>query len=104
MLVCTVLAGGLIGAARAAEAAPATYVVTIEGMQFNPPTLTVRPGDRVVWTNKDLVPHTASANSLAFDSRSIAPNTSWTYVPGKSGRYPYRCSFHPAMQGVLIVR
>ncbi|MFM0341506.1 cupredoxin domain-containing protein [Paraburkholderia fungorum] len=90
--------------AHDAAAAPKTYVVTIEGMQFNPPTLTVQRGDRVVWANKDLIPHTASANARLFDSHSIAANASWTYLPDKSGSYPYGCSFHPTMRAVLIVR
>ena len=104
MLACTIVAGSLLVAGRDTDAAPGTYLVTIEGMRFNPQTLTVQHGDRVVWTNKDLIPHTASANSMAFDSRSIAPNASWSYVPRKAGNYPYGCSFHPTMQALLIVR
>jgi plastocyanin len=87
-----------------AGASPATYTVVIEQMRFNPPELTVRRGDHVTWVNKDLFPHTASANSKAFDSRSIAPDASWTYVAGQPGSYAYRCSFHPAMGGILTVR
>jgi plastocyanin len=98
------LAAGLFAVMRDADAAPSTYVVTIEAMRFNPQTLTVQRGDRVVWTNRDLLPHTATASSKAFDSRSIVPNASWTYVPRKPGNYPYGCSFHPTMHAVLIVR
>jgi len=87
-----------------ADASPTTYTVVIEQMRFNPPALTVQRGDHVTWVNKDLFPHTASANSKAFDSRSIAPDASWTYVAGQPGSYPYRCDFHPAMGGILTVR
>nr|WP_240702547.1 cupredoxin family copper-binding protein [Trinickia terrae] len=87
-----------------ADAAPATFVVTIEQMRFDPPVLTVRRGDRVVWVNKDLFPHTASAASKAFDSRSIAPNATWSYVARMPGSFPYGCDFHPTMRGTLIVR
>jgi plastocyanin len=88
----------------ASEAAAKTFVVTIEQMRFNPPTLTVQRGDRVVWVNKDLFPHTASAISKAFDSHSIEPNASWSYVARQPGSYPYLCNFHPTMHGTLNVQ
>ncbi len=83
---------------------PKTHVVTIEGVQFSPQELTVPKGDRVVWVNKDLFPHTATASSKSFDSGNIVPNASWTYVAAKAGEYAYSCTFHPTMKGKLIVR
>lgn len=44
-------------------AAGTTYQVVIEQMRFNPPELTVHRGDRVVWVNKDLFPHTVTGMS-----------------------------------------
>ena len=99
-----VVASLVLAFSSGAGASPTTYTVVIEQMRFNPPELTVRRGDHVTWVNKDLFPHTASANSKAFDSRSIAPDASWTYVAGQPGSYAYRCSFHPAMGGILTVR
>jgi plastocyanin len=89
---------------------PQTHVVTLEGMGFNPANLAVRKGDRVTWVNKDLFPHTATATApaagtrKAFDSHSIAPGASWTFVAGKAGDYSYGCAFHPTMKGRLTVR
>lgn len=80
-----------------------THVVVIESMRFAPQTLTVKPGDRITWINKDLVPHTATADAGKFDSRSIAPSASWTFVAGKPGNFPYVCAFHPTMTGTLTV-
>jgi plastocyanin len=99
-----VVASLVLAFSGGASAAPTTYTVVIEQMRFNPPELTVRRGDHVTWVNKDLFPHTASANSKAFDSRSIAPDASWTYVVGQPGTYPYRCDLHPTMGGILTVR
>lgn len=93
-----------VALAGSSDAAAGTYFVVIEQMRFNPPTLTVQRGDRVVWVNKDLFPHTASAVSKTFDSLSIAPNASWSYLAGQPGSYPYRCNFHPTMHGTLTVR
>jgi plastocyanin len=87
--------------------APGTHVVTIENMRFNPQSLTVRKGDRIVWLNNDLVPHTATAKNAAknhaFDSRSIAPQATWTLVAALPGTYVYVCSYHPAMTGTIVV-
>ena len=80
------------------------HTVTIENMAFNPPALTVRAGDRVVWVNKDLFPHTATTMAAGFDSGAISPNKSWTYIVTKSGTFEYKCTFHPNMKGVLTVR
>lgn len=89
-------------------ATPATcadsHAVVIEQMRFTPATLTVHRGDEVTWVNRDLFPHTASADGHGFDSGSIAPQASWHYVARKRGRFPYSCTFHPTMHGTLIVR
>ena len=87
-----------------AGTAPQTHIVTIEGVQFSPQELTVQRGDRVVWMNKDLFPHTATASAKSFDSGNLLPNASWTYVARSPGEYAYACTFHPTMQGKLIVR
>ena len=82
----------------------AAHTVVIENMQYNPPELHVHRGERIVWLNKDLFPHTVTAASRAFDSGSIAANSSWTYVASKPGEYPYGCTFHPTMKGILKVQ
>lgn len=81
-----------------------SHVVVVEQMRFTPAELTVHHGDEVVWINRDLFPHTASADAHAFDSGSIAPQASWHYVARERGRFPYSCTFHPTMHGMLIVR
>jgi plastocyanin len=78
--------------------------VTLENLQFSPRELTVHRGDRIVWVNKDLFPHTATADGHAFDSGSIPPNGSWTYVARKPGEYSYGCTFHPTMKATLTVQ
>jgi plastocyanin len=77
--------------------------VTIENMKFTPGTLKVRQGDVVVWTNKDLFPHTATADGKVFDSGSIDPQKQWQYVAKDKGRYAYSCTLHGGMKATLIV-
>jgi plastocyanin len=99
------LAAGLAGLALVlpAWAAAATHTVTIEGMQFVPATLTVKRGDRVVWRNRDVVPHTATAAG-AFDSGSIGAGKSGSLVLRTPGRHAYVCSFHPGMKALVVVQ
>jgi plastocyanin len=85
-------------------AAKNVHTVIIEGLQYRPRIIVVRRGEPVTWINRDLVPHTVTATGGSFDSRGIAPDGSWTYVPERPGQYEYACAFHPTMKGKLEVR
>jgi plastocyanin len=87
-----------------AKTAPKTYVVRMQIAGFDPPELTVKPGDRVTWVNKDLFPHTATADDKAFDSQRVAPSGKWTFVAGKPDTHAYICIFHPTMKGTIKVQ
>lgn len=102
--VCVACVAASHQGAAAAEATPRTYVVTIDQMRFDPPQLTVHLGDRVLWQNKDLVSHTASADAKAFDSHEIGPAGTWRFVARHRGHYAYHCTLHPVMHGELIVQ
>jgi plastocyanin len=54
--------------------------------------------------NKDLYPHTATADDGTFDSGNIAAEASWTYTASKPGEYAYICTYHPTMKAKLIVQ
>lgn len=101
-----ILAGCLltVGVAVPFPAAAATHTVVMEGVAFVPATLTVKQGDTVIWVNKDLFPHTATAQDRSFDSPEMAPNQTWKYTTTKSGTFPYVCTLHPTMKGTLIVK
>ena len=88
--------------AGAEASAQQTHTITIENLRFEPRILTVKPGDRVIWVNRDLVPHTATAGT-SFDSHGIAANASWAYTARTPGRYDYVCTLHPVMKATLIV-
>ena len=77
-----------------APAAAATLTIEIDALKFAPPSVTVKRGDSVVWVNRDLVPHTATAGKV-FDSGVIAPGKSWTTIAKTPGRHDYVCSLHP---------
>lgn len=80
-----------------------THVVAIDGTSFQPKTLTVKVGDKVVWENKDPFPHTATSKPGNFDSQAIAPGTSWTFTAKTKGEFTYNCTLHPTMTATLKV-
>ena len=92
------------GSATPPARAIKSYTITIENMQFSPSQLSVQRGDRIVWVNKDLFPHTVTAGNKALDSGTINAGGSWTYVTDKPGEYAYSCTFHPTMKGAITVR
>ena len=92
------------GAVLSAPAAAATHTVVMEGVAFVPETLTVKRGDTVMWVNKDMFPHTATAQDRSFDSKDIAPAKTWKHVAAKTGTFSYLCTLHPTMKGTLIVK
>jgi plastocyanin len=89
-------------ASCAAPSGAATVTIAIDGMQFVPASVALRRGDTVVWVNRDLVAHTATA-ARVFDSHAIAPGASWSYVVRNAGRYDYVCVLHPTMKATLQV-
>ena len=86
-----------------AVAAGETHTVTVEGMKFQPETLTVRRGDTVVWQNKDIVPHTVTAAGR-FDSGPIGAGARWSWIAGQAGRLEYVCAFHAGMKAAVVVQ
>lgn len=97
------LAALLLAAALPLAARAETHTLTLEGMKILPATVTVKAGDRLVWNNKDVVPHTVTAKGV-FDSGSIAPGKSWSHAAPKPGTYDYVCTFHPGMKATLVVK
>jgi plastocyanin len=102
-LLGVLLLGSGLGAAEAGPK-PATHTVTIDATSYRPKTLTVHPGDTVVWVNEDLVAHTATAKDRSFESGDIPPGKSWKYVVRSEGLFGYACDYHVTMKGTLRVR
>jgi plastocyanin len=84
---------------RPAQAA--THHVTIKGFQYHPPALEVAVGDRVVFTNQDSTPHTATALFKRWDTAQLGRGKSAKIVISSAGDHSYYCRPHPAMKGVI---
>ncbi|MGQ0563368.1 MAG: cupredoxin domain-containing protein [Gemmatimonadota bacterium] len=92
------------GQDRAAPANSAKrHTIEIRGFAFAPARIRVAPGDTVVWVNRDVVPHTATATGAKWDSGDIPAGKSAIVIARGSGEQPYICAYHPSMRGTLIV-
>jgi plastocyanin len=77
--------------------------VEIKDFAFGPGTLTVKVGDTVTWTNKDITGHSATADDKSFDTGVLSQGESGTFTFTKAGTYGYHCTPHPNMKGTIIV-
>ncbi len=92
----TLLLAFLIPVARAAD-----HHVTMTANGYNPPEISVDPGDTVVWTNED--PETHSVVGPNVDSPDIAPGQTFTHAFAEKQTFNYSCRFHPYMEAVVKV-
>ena len=96
-----VAVAAVLAAAGCSDPTGRVHSVAIRGFQYAPATLTVAVGDTVVWTNEDVVPHTATASG-AWDTGSIGARESRRVVIAAVGRRGYRCAFHPGMKAEVV--
>jgi plastocyanin len=90
---------------RAATPAPPAEVdVKIDNFSFGPQVLTVAPGTKVTWKNRDDIPHTVVSTEGVFKSRVLDTDESFSFTFDKPGTYPYFCSVHPKMTGQVVVK
>jgi plastocyanin len=80
-----------------------TIEIVIEHFAFVPSAVEVTPGDTVVFTNRDIVPHTATAVDGSWSTADIARGRSETLMVPPEGAGSYVCRYHPAMRGQLVI-
>lgn len=73
------------------------------GAFFIPSFLNMSQGARVMWTNKDYIPHTATAADGSFDTKPILTGKSVSEEINSPGLVTYYCKIHPWMIGTLQV-
>jgi plastocyanin len=89
-------------AASAGEAVGAAApVVSMENVAFAPETLTVPPGTEVLFENRDVAPHTVTAEALGVDSGTINPGKSFKLVVSQP--LDYICTIHPSMKAKILL-
>src|SRR4030095_3733499 len=86
------------------ESVTADIEIRIEDFVFAPAEVTVAPGTRVTWVNKDEAPHTATSTDDRFSSGGLDTDDKYSFVFSEKGEFPYYCALHPHMKGVIKVR
>lgn len=84
-----------------AAAASHTYTIVIDKMKFAPPPAQLHKGDVVIWDNRDMFRHSATAKG-AFDI-DLPPGKAVRMNVTADGTFPFTCKYHPGMKGVLKV-
>lgn len=77
--------------------------VEIEDFAYRPDPVTVEEGGKVIWKNRDSVPHTATAADGSFDTGTIEEDKLKSETFKQAGTYEYVCSIHPQMHGTVEV-
>ncbi len=96
---------GAHAATPAPRATTAMVRVAIRGYAFAPKTVTVAPGTKVTWTNKDSDIHTVFSNTSAFmESNDLSTGKSFSHTFMKVGVYKYHCVQHAFMTGTVTVK
>jgi len=75
--------------------------------KYQPANIQVPVGTTVTWTNNDNVGHTVTfRNGMADSGRALylaGGAGTWSYTFLSKGIFPYYCTFHPSMHGVVTV-
>jgi plastocyanin len=78
---------------------------------FTPTSIIVTAGTKVTWRNTDAIVHNVakSADILDFGGKfgvqvtDFGPGASYSFTFTKPGRFPYTCTIHTGMNGVVTV-
>ena len=92
-----------VAAASAQEKAQVAEV-KIDNFSFTPQELTVAPGTKVTWVNRDDIPHTVVSTEDKFKSKALDTDDQYSFTFEKTGTYDYFCSIHPKMTAKVIVK
>lgn len=89
-------------AAKAAD--PPVVTIDVKKFAFVPADLTIAPGTRVRWINRDETPHTVADEAKAFVSPALDTDQDYGRVFDSPGDVKYYCTLHPFMAGALHIR
>lgn len=87
------------GGGDAAAADAKTDTVLMEGLTFDPGTITVARGTEITFDNNDVAPHTVTADEGDTNSGIIDPGKAFKLVANES--FSYHCEIHPSMKAAV---
>lgn len=100
LVFCTAFVTPAIGAG----AAPTEIAVDIKKFAYAPKEITVAPGTRIVWINRDGTPHTVTSTDKSFASKGLDTDDKFEHTFASEGDFSYTCTLHPFMTAVVHVR
>ena len=83
---------------------PNEVQIVIENFAFVPSEITVAPGTKITWINKDEAPHTATSTDKKFNSGGLDTDDKYSLVLNDKGEFPYFCALHPHMTATITVK
>ena len=86
-----------------ALAGAAEHRVVIDAMQFSPQVVEAKPGDTIVWENRDMFIHNVTGAAAGVGSGDLGPGKTWRYVVRAGKSFDYLCTLHPVMKGRVNV-
>jgi plastocyanin len=89
------------GQSRPSEAEATT--VKIDGCTFAPAVARVAAGADVRFVNSSMAFHDVTGRDRAWGTDGLDPGEQFTHRFQDAGVYPFSCSLHPGMAGVIIV-
>jgi hypothetical protein len=84
-------------------AAAASILVSMLSGAFSPAHLDVMTGDNVAWTNTSTKTHNIQFDTEGFNSGRVEPRGGANHAFPVAGVYPYYCTIHNGMTGVIGV-
>jgi plastocyanin len=126
VIAALVLLGACGGSAEpTSSAAPRAEkdsdAIVLEGLAFDPDTVTVAAGTTITWTNEDAVMHTVTSGAKGeqgipgvakgkpdrpdglFEAELDDAGATFSHTFEESGTYEYFCRIHGGMTGVVVV-
>ena len=101
--VCVAVALIVIGAGVRA----AGVIIDQSGQQFSEKSAALKPGEAIIFSNKDDVSHNITVVNDDDDSTDLGlqkPGQNLSYTFDKAGRFKIRCSIHPSMKMTVTVK
>lgn len=102
-LLATMSSISLYPRLAASHDSPQVHTVIISDFKFTPSILQVKPGDKIIWVNQDIVPHTATAIDKSWDTGIIVSQGRKEMAVTKIQTLSYYCFYHPVMTAKLVL-
>ena len=102
MAALAIVSMSVSAAAAASAGAAKSYTIVIDKMAFGAAPGELRVGDTIVWVNRDLFRHTATATDRSFNV-DLPPGQSARTVMTRAGSVSFFCAYHPGMKGTLVI-